>query len=245
MKLFINQCKIEFLRIFRNPYFLFWSLAMPIVFYIFFTKVLNTGVEDKAVWDAHFLMSITVFSVMGSAIMTLGIRLVQEQREGWTKYIRVTPLPDMTYFFAKMTGQTAVHIFSIIIIFTVGFLINDISLTASEWTLSGLWILVGSLPFLALGVLIGFMKRVDTASGVSNAIYMILAITGGLWMPMEILPEFIQTVGKALPAYHYGNGAWSIIRGDIPNVQDILILSSYLILFMVVSNYIRRKQEAV
>jgi ABC-2 type transport system permease protein len=245
MILFLNQCKIEFLRIFRNPYFLFWSLAMPIMFYIFFTKVLNTGVEDKALWDAHFLMSITVFSVMGSAIMTLGIRLVQEQREGWTKYIRITPLPDMTYFFAKMTGQTGVHIFSIIMIFTTGFLINGISLTATEWLLSGLWILAGSMPFLALGVLIGFMKRVDTASGVSNAIYMIMAITGGLWMPMEILPEFIQAIGKALPAYHYGNGAWSIIRGDLPQFQDILVLSVYLIIFMVISNYIRRKQEAV
>ena len=98
----------------RNPYFIFWSLFMPIVFYVIFTKVVNTGMPDKTLWDAHFLMSVTTFSVMGSAIMTLGIRLVQERAEGWTTFMKVTPLSSMQYFTAKMIGQSLVHVFSII-----------------------------------------------------------------------------------------------------------------------------------
>src|SRR5690606_8525267 len=135
-------------------------------------------------------------------------------------------------FFSKMVAQTLIHVFSITIIFISGALINGVSLTAGEWLMSGLWILIGSFPFLALGTLVGTMKRVDTASGVSNVIYMILAISGGMWMPMEIMPEFIQAIGKWLPSYNFGNGAWEIIRGNNPDLMNFLILIGYLVLFM-------------
>ncbi|WP_150275393.1 ABC transporter permease [Paenibacillus tepidiphilus] len=244
MKLIIGQCKAELLRIFRNPYFIFWSLAMPILFYFLFTRVINTGAEDAGEWRAHYLMSMAAFSVMGSSIMTLGIRLVQERNQGWNTYIRITPLPAYAFFLGKMVGQTAVHVFSVICIFAAGY-VNGVELSSGQWIFSGLWIVAGSLPFLALGTLIGMMKRVDTASGVSNVLYMGLAIAGGMWMPLEILPKTVQEIGHWLPSYNYGSGAWAIVRGDHPQGAVILILGGYLALFMILSVYLRHKQRAV
>lgn len=241
----LKQCKAELLRVIRNPYYVFWSLLMPIVFYFIFTRVVNTGADNQAEWAAHYLMSMTTFSVMGSAIMTLGIRLVQERTQGWTTFMRVTPLPGPIYFFGKMFSQTVMHLLSIIFIFVAGVLINNVSLPISIWIYSALWILIGSLPFLAIGTLVGTMKRVDTASGVSNAIYMALAVIGGMWMPMEVLPKLMQNIGKWLPSYNFGNGAWEIIRGNAPHWSNVVILLGYLILFMLLSTYIRKKQEVV
>ena len=85
----------------------------------------------------------------------------------------------------------------------------------------------------------------DTASGLSNILYMLLAITGGMWIPMEVLPTTIQSIGEWLPAFNYGNGAWEIVRGNAPEIKSIVILASYLLVFMVLSSYIRRKQEAM
>ncbi|MFF2019194.1 ABC transporter permease [Paenibacillus sp. NPDC058177] len=244
MRSLTMQCKAEMLRIVRNPYYVFWSLLMPIMFYFIFTRVVNTGDSDPT-WAAHYLMSMAAFSVMGSAIMTLGIRLVQERSQGWTTFIRITPLPGYVYFLGKMFGQTMMHLFSIICIFAAGYLINGVSLSAAQWLLCGLWLLVGSLPFLAMGTLVGSMKRVDTASGVSNAVYMALAITGGMWMPLEILPRLMQKIGVWLPSYNYGNGAWQIVQGSHPEWSNILILLGYLAVFMLLSVYIRKQQEAV
>jgi ABC-2 type transport system permease protein len=245
MNAFKNQCKAEIKRVLRNRYFVFWSLAMPIIFYYIFTKVVNTHSPDPKAWQAHYLMSMTAFSVMGSSIMTLGIRLVQERTQGWSTYIRLTPLSDRVYFASQIIGQSVIHLLSIIVIFLAGANINRISLTPIEWITSGLWILVASLPFMALGTLIGMMKRVETASGVSNVIYMILAVAGGMWTPLEMMPKTMQNIGHWLPSYNFGNGAWEIVSGGVPSWKNILILVTYLALFMVLSKYIRRKQEAV
>ncbi len=243
MKIFQMQCKMEIVRVLRNRYFVFWSLVMPILFYYIFTNVVNTNPQDEAAWQAHYLMSMTVFSVMGSSMMTLGIRMVQERLQGWSTFMRITPLSDSVYFAAQMVGQSVIHLFSITIIFIAGALINNIALTAIEWVMSGLWILLGSLPFLAIGTLIGLMKKVETAAGVSNVLYMVLAVSGGLWMPLEIMPKVMQNVAQWLPSYHYGNGVWEIVRGGAPEWKNILLLVTYLVLFMVLSKYIRRKQE--
>ncbi|WNS47027.1 ABC transporter permease [Paenibacillus sp. MMS20-IR301] len=245
MKQMMAQCKAELLRIIRNPYYVFWSLLMPIMFYFIFTKVVNTGTDDAPQWQAHYLMSMAAFSVMGSAIMTLGIRLVQERTQGWNTYIRITPLPASVYFLGKMFGQTVMHLFSVLCIFVAGYLINGVSLSAAEWLLSGLWLILGSLPFLALGTIIGSMKRVDTASGVSNVLYMGLAVAGGMWMPLEIMPKIMQSIGKWLPSYNYGSGAWAIVSGESPKWDSVLLLAGYLAVFMLLSVYIRKKQEAV
>jgi ABC-2 type transport system permease protein len=245
MKTFQMQCKIEIIRVLRNRYFVFWSLVMPIVFYYIFTNLVNSDVPNKAEWQAHYLMSMTVFSVMGSSMMTLGIRMVQERSQGWSTFIRITPLSDTVYFAAQMIGQSVIHLLSITIIFIAGALINHVSLTAAEWVMSGIWILLGSLPFLAIGTLIGMMKKVETAAGISNVIYMVLAVAGGLWMPLEVMPKLMKSIAQWLPSYNFGNGAWEIVRGNMPDWKNILILVAYLAVFMLLSKYIRRKQEAV
>jgi ABC-2 type transport system permease protein len=245
MKAFQMQCKAEIKRVLRNRYFVFWSLAMPIIFYYIFTNIVNTNASDPAAWNAHYLISMTAFSVMGSSIMTLGIRMVQERSQGWSTFIRITPLSDSVYFAAQMIGQSVIHVLSITIIFIAGFLINNVSLSAFEWLMSGLWILLGSLPFLAVGTLIGLMKKVETAAGISNVLYMVLAVAGGMWTPLEVMPKTMQAIGKWLPSYNFGSGAWEIVRGGMPSWKNILILIAYLILFMLLSKYIRRTQEAV
>ncbi|NMO97180.1 ABC transporter permease [Paenibacillus lemnae] len=239
------QCKMELLRIVRNPYFIFWSLVMPIAFYFIFTRVVNTGSPDADAWQGHYLMSMTTFSVMGSAIMSLGIRLVQERTLGWAVFMRITPLPGSIYFFGKMFGQALLHLLSIIVIFTAGYLINGVQLEAWQWILSGLWIMIASAPFLALATLIGAMKRVETASGVSNGIYLVLALLGGMWMPLDIMPPFLQAIGRWTPSHHFTSGGWDIAAGNLPELRSVLILTGYLVLFMLLSTYVRKKQQAV
>ncbi|MGO5015030.1 ABC transporter permease [Niallia sp. Sow4_A1] len=245
MNTFWMQSKAETVRMLRNKYYIFWSLLVPVLFYFLFTNIFIAPREDDGLWNLHYLMSMTTFSIMGSSMMTLGIKIVQEKAEGWTIFLKITPLSQFIYYGAKMVAQTVIHLFSILVIFTAGILINDVSLLFSQWLFCGVWILFGSLPFLALGTIIGTIKKVETASGISNLLYMSMAITGGMWMPIEVFPSFMQQVAKWVPSYHFANGAWEIIRNHYPSFSSYLMIIGYLVLFMVLSTYIGKKREAV
>lgn len=62
-------------------------------------------------------------------------------------------------------------------------------------------------------------------------------------MPMEIFPRVMQEIGKWLPSYNYGNGAWMIVQGEAPGLRSVAILLGYLAVFMILSVYIRNKQK--
>lgn len=245
MKIFFHQCKLEVIRMCRNPYYIFWVLLMPMMFYIIYTKILNTEIPGKALWDKQFLMSVAIFSVMGSAIMTFGLRLVQERSQGWTVFMRTVPVSNLNYFSSKMAGQTLVHLGSIAMIFTAGKFLNGISMSYAEWLMCSVWLMAGSLPFLAIGVLIGLMKKVDTASGLANLVFIVLAVTGGITMPLDAFPAPIRFLSSWLPVQNYGAGAWKIVNGSMPELKNIAVLTSYLVIFMLLSIYIRKKQEVV
>ncbi|MGZ9582968.1 ABC transporter permease [Paenibacillus marinisediminis] len=245
MKRLWMQIQMEIRRLMRNPYYIIFSLLMPAGFYILFTNVISTGNDPDGIWKTYALMSMTSFSVMGTAVVTLCARNVEEASQGYTTLVRVTPLPGSVYFIGKMAGQSLIHLFSIIAMFVIGVLVNGISLPWTTWILCAAWILFGSCAFLALGSLLGLMKRIDLAVGVGNILYFALAIFGGMWMPPETLPKFVQSIGEWLPSYSYRNGVWLLVDGTAPAWRDVTILLGYLFIFMLISIYVRNKQEVV
>jgi ABC-2 type transport system permease protein len=64
-----------------------------------------------------------------------------------------------------------------------------------------------------------------------------------MWMPLNVMPDWLAQIGRWLPSYSFGNGAWSIIGGGVPQLRDILLLGGYLAVFMLLSTYIRSRQK--
>lgn len=95
---------------------------------------------------------------------SFGVRLSQEKGQGWTHLLKITPLPEGAYLAAKIIAQTVVNAFSILVIFMAGILINNVELTIYQWIGAGLWLLLGVTPFLALGTVIGSIKKADAAA---------------------------------------------------------------------------------
>ncbi|CAM4070116.1 ABC transporter permease [Bacillus manliponensis] len=244
MRAFLMQSKIEVLRTFRNKFFILFSLLMPVIFYYIFTNVVSVPDNDAA-WKAHYLISMTTFSIVATALFSFGVGLSQERGQGWTKLIKITPLSEGAYLGAKIVAQTIVNFFSIVIIFVAGILINDIELTLSQWLGAGLWLLIGVTPFLALGTIISSIRKVDAATGLANILNMCLALVGGLWMPIQVLPSTLRSIGEWTPTYHFGSGAWDIVAGKSISWENIAVLAGYFVIFVVISVYIRKRQEAV
>jgi ABC-2 type transport system permease protein len=246
MQMFISQWKAESLRIIRSPFFLLFSLLMPFVFYFLFASLNGADKEiANTSWGAYSLMSMTAFSLIGTATSQFGIRLAFERKEGWIRQLQLTPLSHFTWISAKVASQMLIHLLIILLLFPLAAIVYDLHLTPLQWAACTIWLLCGSLPFLALGALVGTMRNADAAIAISNVLLMGLAIAGGLWMPLEALPEWLQIIGKWLPSYHYANGAWEVLSGNLISMENIFYLGACTVLFMVLSSYILKKRDAV
>lgn len=81
---------------------------------------------------------------------------------------------------------------------------------------------------IVFGLVIALWFKPQTATAVTTLAMLALAMLGGLWVPLQLMPEVMQTIGKLLPSYWASQiGAWPLVGGDFP-WQGVIVLVVWL-----------------
>ncbi|QHW31627.1 ABC transporter permease [Paenibacillus rhizovicinus] len=241
----IAHCKAELLRTFRNRRFVIFSIIMPVLFFFLFSSAVGAQKIDGVDWSSYYLMSMTCYGIIGASFSTFSMRLSRERSQGWIRLLKITPLPSWAYIVSKIASQALINLFIIVMMFLIGGIGKHIDLPVSTWLSCGLWIWIGGMSFMALGTLFGSVRNPDVVQVVTMIVYMGMSVLGGLWMPVSTMSKTMQDIAKALPTYRLGQGAWNMLGGGSVDWTGVGILAAYVVVFMVLSSYIMRKQEAV
>jgi ABC-2 type transport system permease protein len=192
--------RYELLRTFRNRRFYLFALGVPLVFYWLLAAPQrnnhNFGQSGLSV-PLYYMVGLAGFGTMAS-MLSAGGRIAGERQIGWTRQLRISPLSVRAYFRAKVVTAYAMALLTLALLYVSGAVLG-VSLPAQRWlAMTGL-ILVGLLPFAALGILIGHLVTTDSVGPVMGGGVSILAFLGGTWFP--ITSGFLRTLGQFLPSW--------------------------------------------
>jgi ABC-2 type transport system permease protein len=62
-----------------------------------------------------------------------------------------------------------------------------------------------------MGLAIGYFAGPTSAPAIVNLTYLPLSFASGLWIPIDMLPSFLQRVAPFLPPYHLGRLALGVV----------------------------------
>lgn len=208
--------RLELLRTLRNRRFLTFSLIFPLVLYLLIAgpdrhdhDVGGTGLSAPL----YFMVSISSFGTM-TAMLSTGARIASERKAGWNRQLRLTPLTAREYIRAKLVTAYGVALMSIVVLYAAGAALG-VSLSAGRWLeMTGL-ILVGLVPFAALGILAGHLLSEDTIGPAVGGTTAILAFVSGTWFPLPA-HGFLHGLSQGLPSTYLvqagrvgiGGSAW-------------------------------------
>ncbi|HLI58251.1 MAG TPA: ABC transporter permease [Solirubrobacteraceae bacterium] len=230
----------ELVRAFRNRRFFFFSLGFPLILYFVIagpqssqSNFGGTGVSLAL----YYMAGLISFGTMSSMIAT-GARIAGEREAGWTRQLRITPLSTRAYFRAKVLTAYAMACMSIAALSIAG-LILGVSMSASQWLeMTGL-VLVGLLPFGALGIALGHLLTVDSIGPAMGGLTALLALVGGTWFP--ITHGFLHDVGQCLPSYWLAR-AGHIGAGGAPwGATGWLVMAAWTVLLSGAAAYAYRR----
>ncbi len=212
----MTYLRYEVIRIMRSKRFFFLALGFPIVlFYLIAGPNRNdqnlgsTGLSLRL----YYMVGLATFGTM-NAMLSSGARIAAERAVGWNRQLRITPLSTRAYFRAKVLTGYLMACLSLGTLYIAGATLG-VSLPAKNWLEMTLYILIGLVPFAAVGILMGHLLTQDAigpALGGSTALF---AFLGGVWFP--ITNGTLKDIAEALPSYwlvqaaHIGIGghAWS------------------------------------
>jgi len=126
---------------------------------------------------------------------------------------RASPMPPLAYFTPKITMSLIFSAIVVALLFGLGFALGGVNLPAVLAFKLFLTLLLGSLPFCALGLAVGYFAGPNSAVAVLNLIYLPLSFCSGLWVPLMFLPKLLRQFAHLLPPYHLSQLALGAIGG--------------------------------
>lgn len=199
LRAYALEAKYEFLRVLRTPAFAIPSLLFPPLFYLLFALLLNRGNGAAS----HYLFATySVFGVMAPGLFGFGVGVAIERQRGWLALKRVAPMPPGAYLAAKMAMAMAFALIIYAMLAAMAAAFGGVRLDSVRWPLLGVVVMFGVLPFCALGLTIGSRANAAASPAIVNFIYLPMAFLSGLWMPLSMLPAFIERIAVLLPPYH-------------------------------------------
>ncbi len=240
-----RQTRAEFLKLWRNPGFSVASLALPVIFFAFF-GLPNAHYREAGISAGQYLLaSFGAYGVMSVMLFSFGVGVAVERGQRMNVLTRATPLRPIVYLGAKVLTALVFALLMLLILFAFAAVAGGVRMEAGTWLSLIMRLLLGSLPFIALGFAVGYLASPNAAAPIINIIFLILSFASGLFVPKGQLPDIVQHIAPYLPTNRFGQLAWDAVGAhtDDPLRDNVLWLLGYGIVFVVIAIRAYRRED--
>ncbi len=211
MKALVSHIKSQLRIGFRDPAYMFTSIVLPAGLYWFFAVP-----ESNSAYAAKYMTgSFCAFSFFGVIFLQYAINTAQERQSAWSQYLSTLPIRYSVIVFSRLLTSIILGTLACGLIYGVSLAFTPTDLEFPTFLLMLVFLTLGGLPFLLMGLVVGNFFSPKAVVPVANFFHLVLSFAGGLWKPPEILPEALQSITPWLPTYHYGILTWSLASPDI------------------------------
>ncbi len=227
--------RYELLRTLRNRRFFLLSLGFPLILYFVIVSP-NRHVQNfdgsGISFALYYMVGLASFGTM-SAMLSSGARIAAERAVGWNRQLRISPLSTRSYFRAKVVTGYMMALISLLALYLAGTSLG-VRLGASEWLeMTGL-ILVGLIPFAALGIMIGHLLTPDSIGPAMGGGISLLALLGGTWFPITG-HGFLHDIAQLIPSYWLVQASHVAIGGHAWPAKGWIVMIAWTVVLSVLA----------
>ncbi|WP_219469319.1 ABC transporter permease [Nonomuraea rhizosphaerae] len=187
--------------------------------------------------------SMMLIGAMSAALMGLSITVAQDRELPWNPYLRTLPAGPLPRFAGRIITTMITMLVATIPVLLIAALFTEATITPPKLLLGLLALLGASVPFMLIGLFIGFVLPSKAAIGVSQVVFFPVAILGGLFMPPQIMPGFVQAVSPYVPARGAGELLWAVTAGSTPNTVALIMLGVWTVAAALAAGWAYKRDE--
>ena len=230
--------RLELIRKLRNRRTLIFTIIMPAVFYLIFGLTNKDEMLGNTNAALYISVSLATYGAM-IATTTGGAQVAIERALGWSRQLALTPLHPAAYILIKVIVSMALGAVSVIVVFVLA-AVTGVHAPLGTLIASGLLIILTSGVFAAFGVMLGYLLPAENAIQVAGMVLGILSLIGGLFVPLEIWPDTLQTIARFTPAYGVGEIARAPLGAGYDHWAIVSVLA-WLAIFVAGSAWALRR----
>ncbi|HQY32915.1 ABC transporter permease [Actinotalea sp.] len=203
--------------------------------------------QEAAAGDPVFATAATaqlaVFAVMSTCIFTYGIGVAEDRALPFDPYVRTLPAGPEPRMAGRVLNGTLFALLGVLPLVAVAALLTEASIPAAR-LLAGLGALVlASVPFLLIGLTIGYGLPAKAAVAVAQVTVFPLAFAGGLFVPPETFPGWLDTLSTTLPSRAARDVVVPVAVGGDVSGRALVVLVAWSVVFAAITAAVYRRDE--
>jgi ABC-2 type transport system permease protein len=210
----------------RNGEQLLLALVIPLLALIGGTLVSIVTLPEPRV-DA-VVPAVLVLAVLSSAFTSQAITTGFDRRYGVLKRLAAAGVGRAQLIAGKCAATLAVIAGQFVILGAAGLLLG--------WRPEGspVWVLVitllGTATFIGLALLLGGTLRAEAVLAVSNLLWLVFVLVGGVIVPLDQSAAALRTIGELTPAGAMSQALRAVLQdGAAPSAYSILVLVGWIV----------------
>ncbi len=193
-------------------------------------------VERLSEFD-YILPGILAMSLMQLGLFG-GLQFLSLREKGIIRGLGVTPLPRSVLLSSEILLRLIMALVQTFIIIFIGKVIFDVQIVGSLLQVAGI-VILGALTFISFGyMLISFANSEESGQGLFQVVQFPMMFLSGIFFPINIMPDYIKPVVKAIPLTYLGDALRQTMVGasaEYAMQTNILVLLGWLLATMLIS----------
>lgn len=202
VRAYLVEAWFELLGAMRTVGFAIPFVVVPLAVYLLFGVVMAGGVGAQSPYGpgiANYLFAgFSVMAVMMPGIFS-GVILAQEREGNLLRLKRALPLPPGATIVAKVAMSVAVSALSVTLVTIAALGAGKLTISVGQVVTIWAVLIVGTVPFAAIGLLIGSLVSGSSAPAWGNLVFLPMIWLSGLFIP---LPKVLERWVVIWPAFH-------------------------------------------
>ena len=230
----------EFKLNLRDPMMVFWSLAFPALWLVFNTVIFKQPIPGSGYEGlnyASFLLPGAIgIVILCASFIGVPLTMTTYRETAVLRRLRVTPVKTSTLALSFSISNLVFVLAGILVLFVVGKIFFNIQVLGSWAAFIGITFF-GLITFLAIGSAIGSIAPSFRAANIIIwTIFTPMLMLSELFLPIAILPAWLQPLAKALPLTPLNTMLRDIVYGvPLENLWRLGLLAGWAIVASIIT----------
>ncbi|RPF23279.1 ABC transporter permease [Myceligenerans xiligouense] len=234
--------KYQFLETVRIPIAVLGNMLFPALAMAFFV-VPQPQVAGNPEWATMAVAGLGLFAVCSASLFTYGLGVAEDRQLPFYPYLRSLPTGPGPQMVGRVLNGAIFALFGLVPLILVAVLFTEATATLAQLAAGVGTILAVAVPFVLLGLGVGYALPAKAALPVVQVVLFPLAFAGGLFMPPEIFPGWLDALSMGTPTRAGRDLLVQALTGVEAYSLALPILVGWTILFAALATWSYRRDE--